>query len=521
MNMFNKVAIKKPYRSKFDHSHNKMFTCYMAQMIPIFVKETLPGDQWTNTSEVMVRFAPMLAPIMDRVQVKIDTFFVPDRIIWDESEEFHTGGEDGTDAPVLPYISLAEANKAITAAGELFDFMGVPDLSGAAFGADTIRLNALRFRAFLQIYNDYYRNQNVLDPIAFATTSGAVSAPDITEMSTMRKCMWEKDRFTSALTDTQRGDQVLIPMEGDATFSYLPTSQVKKAADGTNPPGGPGTTLEVGASPSLNYFVGGVGTPARLENLDEVTFANATITINDLRRAERLQEFLEKSNVAGGRYKEYLKAHWNVNSSDGRLQRAEYIGGSRQTVVISAVFSTATTEDVGTPPQGNMSGAGIAIGKGKRIRFRAPEHGHIISIMRILPRTSYVHGIEKGLQRVDRYDFAIPEFAQIGEQPLMTREIYATPANAKPTDNTVFGYQSQYSEYKYSPSTVHGDFKTNLDYWSMFRRFSAAPILNQSFVEADPTTRIFAVEDLPQMYCHIHHSASAIRALPYFGTPTL
>lgn len=516
MNMFNKVAIKKPYRFKFDMSHNKMFTCFMAQMIPIFVKETLPGDQWTNTSEIMVRFAPMLAPIMDRVQVKIDTFFVPDRIIWDESEEFHTGGEDGTDAPVLPYITLAEANKAITEPGQLCDFMGVPDLSAVAFGADTIRLNALRFRAILQIYNDYYRNQNVLDPIEFSTASGAVSGADIIELTTMRKCMWEKDRFTSALPDTQRGDEVLIPMEGDASISYLPTSKLKTPGGGNSPDNDLRNAI-VGADSLLLSNAQQV----RVENLDEVTFANATITINDLRRAERLQEFLEKSNVAGGRYKEYLKAHWNVNSSDGRLQRAEYIGGSRQNVVVSAVFSTATSEDVGTPPQGNMSGAGIAIGKGKRIRFRAPEHGHIISIMRILPRTSYVHGIEKGLQRVDRYDFAIPEFAQIGEQPLMTREIYATPGNAKPTDNTVFGYQSQYSEYKYSPSTVHGEFKTNLDYWTMFRRFSGAPILNQSFVEADPTTRIFAVEDLPQMYCHVHHSASAIRALPYFGTPTL
>lgn len=526
MNMFNKVQLNKPARSKFDLTHVKALTGWMGNLIPVFWQEILPGDKMSNVSDVMVRFTPMLAPMFAHCDVKLDYFYVADRTIWNESEKFHTGGEDGTDAPVAPYITIAEANKSITGISTLLDYYGMPDLSAQAFGAATVKISSLFLRAGLKVYNEYYRNQNVLAPIQTSLGSGAESAPDTTELTTLRKTMWEKDRFTSALVDTQRGPQVLIPMEGvgsGADITYKTISLVKDATSGLRPATVPDHLLVDGGSSAagnLQYDNGTTQLSARLENIDSITVDNVSITIIDLRRAEKLQKFLEKSNVAGGRYKEYLEAHWHVYSSDGRLQRAEYLGGSRQKVVISEVLSTATEDgNPDIPPQGNMAGHGISMGRSNKWTRKFEEHGHVIGFLRVLPRTQYFTGIPKSMQRFDRFDYAVPDMDQIGEQPVMTREIYAKVND--PAYDAVFGYQDQYSEYKYAPSTIHGQMKDAYLPWNMARQLTAPPILNLSFVEADPTTRNFAVPDVENLIMKITNHCHVVRSLHYFGTGTL
>lgn len=517
--MFNSVRIKKPVKSKFDLTHEKKFSGRMGKLIPIMAQEVLPGDKFSVSSELFIRFAPMLAPIMHRVNATIHYFFVPNRLVWDEWEDFITKGRLGTSAPVAPYLPLVEATKAASVKGSLMDFMGVPDLSAGTFGANEIRVSALPFRAYQLVYDEYYRDQNLTASLDISKASGSVgTTTEFDKLTAMRIRAWEKDRFTSALPFTQRGSDVLIPMEGVADSadidystqsSYLPTPAATGDISVLGPGAGVGT-----------LHVNGEGA-GRIENIDSITFSNATITINDLRRAARLQEWLEKNAVAGGRYVEQLKVHFNVKSSDARLQRPEYLGGGKAPVVISEVLSTATDSDIETiPPQGNMSGHGVAVGHSNRFRRFFEEHGHIIAMLSVLPRTAYQQGLPKHLQRFDPFDYAFPEFANIGEEPILKRELMIDFADFAAYDE-VFGYQSRYSEYKYSPSTVHGDFKDTLNFWHMGRIFESPPSLETPFIEADPTDRIFAVTDVDNMYCQILNKVHAIRPLPYFGTPML
>lgn len=518
--MFNKVSIRKPKRSKFDLGHMRVASMKMGYIYPIMIKPVLPTERVAHTSDIMARAAPMLSPVWDDINIKLETFYVPTRLVWtqEESEAFFTGGPDGTAAPVHPKIRFTNTNKAFTAKGTLSDFIGLPDMSAVDWGAATLDINALPYRAILLIYNEYYRNQNMIDPIPFSKASGVVTdATQIQDLTSIRKCMWNKDYFTSALHDTQRGDQVLIPMEAEVT--YKPISDVFTSA-GTVGDGALSAT-DPGDNPGL-----AIGVPSssrgRIENIDSIS--NSTITIIDLRRAERLQEFLEKLNVAGGRYKEYLRAIFGGFSSDGRLQRPEMIGGARFRMQVSEVPSTFTDDTEGTTPQGYLAGHGVGIGRSKRVNRKFEEHGILVTLMRILPNSAYIgQGIPRWLTYSDRFDYPTPDFAQVGEQPIYTRELYAQVDNFPADFNEVFGYGSRYSEAKYIPNTAHGDMKDTLEYQHMFRKFDIKPTLGETFVSADPTNRIFSVvdQDVDNYYVKVYNHTSAVLPLPYFGTPTL
>lgn len=517
MSIFSKIQLKRPGLNKFNLSHERKFSMTMGTLTPIYVQDVVPGDRFRVRTEMLMRLAPMLAPMMHRVDAFIHYFFVPNRLVWNEWESFITGGPDGEDAPVFPYISYNMANWAtgLIDVGTLWDYLGLPANGEPVLDSDPLHVSALPFRAYQMIYNEYYRDQNLSNPIAFGLGSGSANA-DFEELCTLRNRAWEKDYFTSALPFAQRGPAVSIPIEGQGSVTYMPNSQVIKTVGGGDPLAD--TDLETGPVDSKQLQVNDEN--VRIENIDEVIVDNINTTINDLRRAIRLQEWLEKSARGGSRYIEQILSHFGVRSSDSRLQRPEYLGGGKQPIVVSEVLSTFQQEAEGVP-QGNMSGHGISTGGGSRFKRRFEEHGYVIGILSVRPRTCYQQGVPRHFTKFDKFDHYWPSFAHIGEQEIVSRELFYDPNGSAGQQNTLFGYTPRYAEYKFMPSTVHGEFKTTLSYWHMGRIFGTPPNLNENFVTCDPTSRVFAVTDAEQLYVQLYNAVDALRPMPYFGTPAI
>lgn len=515
MKLFDSIQVGRPKRNKFDLSHERKFSLKMGKLVPILMTEVVPGDRFRCSSEIFLRMAPMLAPIMHRVNVFTHYFFVPNRLIWDEWEDFITGGRDGTAAPVIPHFNSFTLGS--PAVESLDDYLGLPS---SFYGADAMNISALPFRAYQLIYDEYFRDQNLIAALDISKASGAIApGAEQDKLRVLRTRAWEKDYFTSALPWAQRGGAVGVPITGDVGAGTLKTGDIRKVSDNTlASTGALSSTLgveKVGGAEDVYHDVDGVG-----------TLTDASVSINELRRSARLQEWLEKNARGGARYIEQILSHFGVKSSDARLQRPEYLGGGKQPVVISEVVSTfesMTDFETTSNPQGNMAGHGVSFGNSNGFKRGFEEHGFVVGIMSILPKTAYQNGIHRMWRREGKFDHYWPEFANIGEQEVKVSEIWADFTSPAGEGDEVFGYQSRYAEYKYIPSSVHGVFREQLAFWHMGRIFTAKPVLNASFVESDPTERIFSVANAPlgSLYCQCFNKIDALRPMPYFGTPHL
>lgn len=509
MSVFDKIRVRKPKYSTFDLSYEKKLSFKMGQLIPTYLEEIVPGDNFKVRSEIMLRLAPMLAPIMHRVNVFTHYFFVPNRIIWDEWEQFITGGPDGTANPTVPRWTIDDSNKATAAKGTLYDYMGMPVIDPAV-NVNPTTVGLLPFRAYQKIYNEYYRDQNL---------ENEVDITNLTAALTLRTRAWEKDYFTSALPWAQRGAEVDLPLE----INYNDQSTVVRTDNGQPVSGSPGDDFQGRAGGGLFQAIGGTDNQAvRIENIESLG-----LTINEFRTANRLQQWLERNARGGSRYIEQIFAHFGVKSSDARLQRPEYLAGGRQPITLSEVLNTTGITEgssgiQGGNVQGAMAGHGISVGSTNQFRRRFEEHGWVFGITSVLPRTAYQQGMHRKFKRYDKFDYYFPEFAQLGEQDIRNEEVYLDYAGTNADRNATFGYTPRYSEYKYRTSEVAGDFRDNLNFWHMGRIFDNAPALNDSFVKADPTDRIFAVQDgTDTLWCQVYHNVKATRPMPYYGTPTL
>lgn len=507
MSIFDVVKGIRVPKNKFNLSHERKMSMKMGTLTPFLIQEIMPGDSFRVNTELFARLQPMLAPIYQRIRVKTDYFFVPNRLVWDNWQKFITGGDKGEDKPIHPYFLLSDTDKALLAKGTLADYLGVPTVDeGAGIIAGNIKLNALPFRAYQLIYNEYFRDQNLIDPIAFVKTDGNDLTFNIT--MAMQKRAWEKDYFTSCLPWAQKGGPVQVP--GTATL--------KSPALALDPNGDP---INGGSAPPLIDANGQFITNTTATSIDNLEGVN--ITVNDLRVAVRLQEWLERQARAGSRYIETILSNFGILSSDARLQRPEHLGGSVQPIVISEVLSTYQTADDTGYPQGTMSGHGITSGNGGFTR-KFEEHGFVIGLMTVLPRTGYQQGLPKMFSRFDKLEYPWPSFAQLGEQAVLNKELYYDyNDNGNVENDSEFGYQSRYAECKYQPSTAHGDFRDNLEFWHQIRKFQTRPVLDKAFIEADPSKRIFAVTDQTEdeILCQIYNRVDAIRPLPYFNSPTI
>lgn len=500
--LFNVVKLTKPKSNFFDLSHERKMSLNMGSLVPAYVEEIIPGDRFKVKTEMLLRMAPMVAPVMHRVNAYMHYFFVPNRLVWSNWETFITGGATGLLTASMPTLDFTDADRTALGKGKLPDYLANICWPAAGPITDHIYINALPFRAYQLIYNEYYRDQTLQTAVPLVKTDATTDKADII---VLRKRCWEKDYYTSSLPWTQRGGEVLLPGTADYRNGG---DHIVKAADGSAVADG---TVDV-VSGHLQMASGADNdTLINDQNLD-----GYNITINDLRRASRLQAWLERNAVGGSRYVEQILAHFGIKSSDARLQRPEYLGGGKTAVTISEVLNTSSTA---TEPQGNMAGHGIGVGVSNYFNKRFEEHGYVIGILSVLPRTAYQRNIPRTFLKTDKYDYFWPELAHIGEQPVKNAEMWLKGVNAD--DIGTFGYQSRYAEYKFKQSSVHGDFTDNLSHWHLGRIFTSQPALNSAFVEADPTHRAFAVTDtsIHKIYCMLYNDVKAIRPMPKFGTP--
>lgn len=526
-NLFTRVPVPQVRRNLFDLSHEVKFSGKFGYLYPVMCVDTLPGDTFTNNSNVMLRFAPLLAPIMHRVDVKVHFFFVPNRLLTDHWENFITGGREGLSVPILPYVTPDGLDSASALGnigiGSLWDYLGLPPLMDDVDEFNDEWISALPFRACAKVWNDYYRDPNLENEMDLELASQG----DISASSAMRSVMdidkyrksWEKDYFTSALPWAQRGNQVLMPLAG-VGFPVYEDEAVVRLASGL--PTGTDNLQSVDGA-----FTVGTEGPGTIENVAYVELDESTVTINDFRRAIAVQRWLEANARGGYRYTEQLLQHFNEQVPDYRLQRAEYLGGGSQPVQISEVLATAEGE---TTDVGEMFGHGISVGNTNRFSYRCKEHGFVLGFLSVVPRTTYFQGIPKLFTRVTKFDYAWPELGNIGEQEVKSKEVFYDFAEAGDTANQVtFGYVPRYAEYKFHNDRIAGDFSDTLRFWHLGRIFTSRPSLDVEFTtmyENDPANevtyrRIFAVQDgTDYLWIQMYHHLRARRPLPYYGVPS-
>lgn len=524
MSIFSKVRLTAPKSSNFNLSHERKFTLDMGNLVPILCEEVLPGDKWSVSTSQMLRMMPMLALVMHEIQIYTHFFFVPNRLIWENWEPFITGGERGDEEPVFPTFTEAPYKDMYTGFPilSLGDYFGLP--TDVPFDKEPI--SQLPFRAYAFIWNEYYRDQNLQDPVDFQLGDGNIAvnfqedaqqAQFIHPLLGLRKRAWQHDYFTSALPFAQKGAPVQLPL-GDIQFNEQGTTYLKDE-DGNNVQTvGFLSSGELPVDAQLHLMTNSPASdkhPINIDNSENLS-VGAT-TIEDLRRAFKLQEWLEKNARAGSRYIESVLAHFGVHSSDARLQRPEYLGGGMSPMLISEVLQTSETTST---PLGEMAGHGINMNKNHSFSRSFEEHGQVIGIMSIRPKTAYSQGIPRKYQKFDKFDYFWPEFQHIGEQAILNKEVWYSDTNAY--KDSTFGYIPRYAEYRFIQNSIHGDFRDTLEFWHLSRKFSNMPVLNGDFITSDPSNRIFAVEESEEAHiiCQLWHNIKARRKMSYFGDPS-
>lgn len=458
-------------RSKFSLSHNKLFSCDMGELIPAGVTEVLPGDTVQQATMALVRFSPLLAPVMHTTHAYISHWFVPHRLVWEDFEDFITG------------VSV----------GDLADYFGIPT------GVNNIEVCALPFRAYALVWNEWYRDQDLETELTVDLTSGA----DSTTSTSLQNTSWEKDYFTSARPWEQKGASVNVPIGTSAPVQAATSST--GSADSLSILDSSGTLKKMDSG-AADLHLGGAGI---VGNELFVDLSSATgVNVNLLREAFALQRFKEARARFGSRYVEYLR-YLGVRSSDARLQRPEFLGGGRYPIQFSEVLQTAE----GANPVGELRGHGIGVARSNRFRRFIEEHGYILSFIVVKPKTIYVNGLNRLWNRRVKEDFFQRELQHIGQQEVLNKEVYA----AHTTPDGVFGYQDRYDEYRRAESLVCGEFRSTLNFWHFARSFSSDPALNSTFVKCVPTENPFAVPSEDTLYVMARHSIQARRLLAATG----
>lgn len=532
--MLTQIQTRKPQKNKFNLSREAKLTCNMGQLVPVFMQEVIPGDSFKVDTQQLVRFSPLLAPAMQRIDFKLDYFYVPYRIIWDEWKDFITGGEDGNDLPSFPRWQVNTANTQYLKKGTLQDYLGLPAAEGGneygqLGGNNYFDLSILPQRAYQLIYHEYFRDQNVGTEYTQHTSSGVQQA--LQDQLTLRNTNWEKDYFTSALPFLQRGPEVVLPLGGIAPLETTIPSSYPSFADNFN--GNTGETFT--PSSPQNLHVNGLDSAIRgaggsLLRVDVSGHTHADLsqataaTINELRKASALQQWLELMARAGSRYREQIFAMFGERIPDYTVQVPQYLGGGKTPIMISEVLSNyQDSQDPNGAPVGEMYGHAVGLGDNLGFTQSFDEHGVILGLARVVPKSSYVQGINKHWTKFDKFDHYFPQFANLGEQEVNNLELFVTGDPA--VDDQPFGYQQRYAEYKYCHNTLAGDFIDELSFWELSRRFTNTPVLNQDFVECndDSNTRIFAVEDeeVNKLWIQLYHSVDALRPMPYHANPML
>lgn len=531
-------------RSTFDRNSSVKTSFNVGDIVPFYVDEVLPGDTFDIDTSKVIRMPSLLTPIMDNLYLDTYYFFVPNRIVWQHWKELMGENNESAWIPSTEYeIPQITAPSGGWNIGTIADYMGVPT------GVSGLSVNALPFRAYALICNEWFRDENLCDPLNIPLTDATVAGvntgtfvTDVAKGGLPYKAAKYRDYFTSCLPAPQKGPDVTIPVSGGANY---PVMSLDDKIPNVGSVATTWTDVKGGVS-SANWHLGGDNYNGQLPGNDLGMFnvsasvsslvaptnlwaindgVVSTATINQLRLAFQVQKLYERDARGGTRYIEVLKSHFGVTSPDARLQRPEYLGGNRIPIVISEINQTSGTSANSTP-QGNPSGQSRTTDVHSDFKKSFVEHGFIIGVMVARYDHTYQQGLERFWSRKGRLDYYWPVFANIGEQAVLNKEIYA---QGNGTDDEVFGYQEAWADYRYKPNRVTGEMRSqapqSLDVWHLGDDYSKLPSLSDSWIQEDSAVvnRVIAVseENSNQLWADIFIKNKCTRAMPMYSIPGL